>query len=82
METDYGRIRIQIEIGNEIEIRNLICLQRNYHNLTKGAIEVHLERRRNVLQNDATNHARSVQKYARTLDLQPATYTINNNAYT
>ena len=44
MESDYGGIRIQCEIENDIEIRHLISLRRNYHNLTEGGIKVHLAR--------------------------------------
>ena len=35
VETDYGRIRMQIDITNDIETRYLICLLCNYHNATK-----------------------------------------------
>ena len=44
------RIRIRIDIGNEIDIRHLISLQWNYRNLTKWGIEVHLARQHNDLQ--------------------------------
>ena len=47
MECDYGRIRMPIDIENDAEIRYLICLQCNYHNLTKGGVKVHLARKRN-----------------------------------
>ena len=49
MATDYGRIRMRIDIGNDNEILYLICLQRNYHNVTKGGIKVHIDRKRNKL---------------------------------
>ena len=49
METDYGRIRIQIDIGDNIETRYRICLICNYHNLEKGGIKVHLARKHNEL---------------------------------
>ena len=49
METDYGGIRMQIEINNDIETRYLICLMCNYHNVTKCGIKVHLARKHNEL---------------------------------
>ena len=33
--TYYGRIRLRIEIDNEMEMRHLICLRCNYHNLKR-----------------------------------------------
>ena len=50
METEYGRVRMQIEIGKNIGTRYLICLLCNYHNLAKCGIKVRLARKHNELQ--------------------------------
>ena len=47
METYYGRIRMRIDIENDAEIRYLICLQCNYHDVAKGGVKAHMWRKRN-----------------------------------
>ena len=49
LETDYGRIRMQVGIGNNIATRYLICYIRNYRILTKGGVEVRPARKHNEL---------------------------------
>ena len=49
METDYGRVRMHIDIINDIETRYLIYLLCNYQNTTKCGIKVHLGRKHNEL---------------------------------
>ena len=50
METDYGRIRMQIDIENDTETRYVIFLLCNYQNVTKCGIKVHLARKHDELQ--------------------------------
>ena len=49
MGTDYGGIRMRIDFGNDTETRYLISPLCNWHNLAKGGVKVHLERKRNEL---------------------------------
>ena len=67
MEDDYGGIRIQFEIENDIEVRHLIFPRRNYHDRTKGGIKVHLSRKHNELQKRYNPECHSVLKYSKTL---------------
>ena len=39
VETDGGRLRMQIDIDSDAEIRFLISTRRNYRNLAKGGIK-------------------------------------------